>query len=247
MNKTVLISGVTSGIGKASAIKFLNHGYNVAGFGLNTEKVNALNKELSMSFNKDSFLIAKADIKKTANIKSFLKIFFKKFKNVDVLLNNAGYGCFSEPEHQYIDRFKDMLSVNLIGLAELTALVFPGMKKRKSGQIINISSTAGKKASFKGAYYSATKFGVMGYSEVLRNDMKEHGIKVAVVCPGMVTTGFWDKRGENFKKRMTEVWKGVEPTMLDAGEIANMIWTIASQPATSDIQEVTIVPFEPKK
>ncbi len=245
--KTVLISGVTSGIGKAAAIRFLNEGYNVGGFGLNVQKVKAINKEFGLSFDKNSFFIAQADIKHTSNIKRFLKIFFNKFKNVDILVNNAGYGFFSEPEHKYIEKFKNMLSVNLIGLAELTSLVFPNMKKRKSGQIINISSTAGKKPSVKGAYYSATKYGVMGYSEVLRNDMKEHGIKVAVICPGMVTTGFWDKKSENFKKRMKEVWKGVEPTMLEAGEIANVIWTIASQSSLSDIQEVTVVPFEAKK
>lgn len=238
--KTVLISGGTSGIGKGAALQLLKDGFNVCTFSNNQKKCESFEKELEKQYDKDRFLILQADVFDEESLKRVVDETIKKFGTIDILINNAGIGYFRDCDAVDMSRFQEMIQTNLVGLALLTKLVVPHMKRQKSGLIINMASISGKKAFANGEFYSATKFGVMGYSEGIRNELKEFGIKVCTMCPGMVKTGFFDK--EELERRR-KAWKGGIPKMLEVEDIARIISLICTQAEHCDIQDITIMPF----
>lgn len=240
-NKTVLISGVTSGIGRATVFQLLKDGFSVSGFAPQVQKCRALSKELAQLFDPANFLILPADVRHEKSLKTVVAATLKRYKHIDVLINNAGYGFFVEPDAVDVKKYWDMIDVNVVGMARLTKLVVPHMKKRKLGLIINLASIAGRRVGVKGSFYSATKFAVMGYSEGLRKDLASFGIKVSTVCPGLVKTNFLTKK--EYQRRMKEIWHNHEPTMLEAQDIAGAIGFICSQPAHAEVQDMLIMPF----
>ncbi len=240
-DKVVLISGGTSGIGRAAVEQLLEDGFLVAAFGPKPDKCKTLAKELGQVFNADKFLIIPGDVKKEPILKKVVQATIKKFKKLDVLINNAGYGFFNQPDEIDISKYRDMMEVNMVGMAALTKLVIPVMKKREQGLIINIASVAGRQVGQKGSFYSSTKFAVMGYSEGLRKDLAAFGIKVTTVCPGMVRTNFFNQK--ELERRKQELWQGKDPVMLDAGDIARAIGFICSQPQHVSIYDILVMPF----
>jgi NADP-dependent 3-hydroxy acid dehydrogenase YdfG len=235
--KTALISGGTSGIGKATVKQLLDDGFNVATFSSSKEKCEALKKEV-----KDKkLLVLKGDVSSEKDVESIVKETIIRFGSIDVLVNNAGFGYFIHADTVDMAKFRKMLDVNVFGMALLTKFVVPGMKKRKKGIIINIASISGRKVFPQGEFYSATKFAVIGYSEGIRMELREHGIKVCTICPGMVKTDFFTK--EDYDRRMKTMWNGKEPVMLDPKDVAKLISFMCSQPAHSNIDDATIMPF----
>ncbi len=236
--RTVLISGGTSGIGKAAVLELLEKGFNVSTFSTNKENCYLLEKEQKNFASK--LLVQYGDVKQERDLKRIVNSTLKRFGSVDIIINNAGYGYFSESDKVDIKKFEDMVQVNLIGVSRLTSLVVPYMKKKKKGLIINIVSTAGKVSYAQGEFYSATKFGVMGYSEGLRKELKECSIKVSTICPGMIKTNFFKK--EELDRR-TKLNNGKSPVMLDAQDISRIILFICEQSDNCDIQDLTVLPF----
>ena len=237
--KTALISGGTNGIGKAIALRLLKDGFNVAVFSRDAKKCAAFEKELSGGFESSRFLVMKGDVADQKSIQGVVKSALGKFGNIDILINNAGFGYFSECDKFDLQRFNDMIGTNLVGVASMTSLVVPGMKERESGQIINIVSIAGKSAYAQGEFYSATKFGALGYSQGIRAELRGFGIKVCTVCPGMVRTSFFAKGELERRRKLT----GMSPAMLEAEDIASTVSLVCNQPGRSDIQDMTIMPF----
>ncbi|HYF04808.1 MAG TPA: SDR family NAD(P)-dependent oxidoreductase [Patescibacteria group bacterium] len=241
MQKVILVSGGTRGIGREAVFLLLQEGHKVAAFSRNGEKTEALQASLAEKFSPENFLVLQGDVRNKESLQIVVTKTIAKFSNIDVLLNNAGYGIFASIEDMNIVEFRDMMETNVIGLAQLTQLVVPYMKKQKSGLILNIASVAAKKASSNGEYYNATKFGLQGYSQGTRLELKPFGIKVCTVNPGMVRTDFFTE--EALKRRCENYGLPYPPPLLEAADIAWVISCVVNQPAHVDVQDIDIMPF----
>jgi len=238
---TILISGGVSGIGKATAEKMLSEGWNVAVFSNQPALNQEFAKEIKKNHDESRFFVMNADVTKEASLKKTVKETIKKFKKIDVLFNNAGMGYFVESDKVDIEKFDKMMEINIIGMAALTKQVVPIMKKQKSGQIINMSSTAGLEGHAVSEFYAATKSAVIKYSEGLRQELKKFFIKVAVIYPDNVATHFWSTKEYNRRKK--EKWHGKDPVRLSVEDIARVVNFICTQAEHSDIQDIVIKPI----
>jgi len=183
MNKTVLITGASSGFGKASAKLFQNHGWNVIAGMRSPEK----EQELTES---ENLLFVKLDVTDSDSIKKSVDEGIEKFKTIDVLINSAGYGLMGVFESSEENQIQKQFEVNVFGLMNMTKAVLPIMRKQKSGVIINISSFGGVTAGPFASLYNSSKFAVEGFSEALHFELSSFGISVKIVEPGSVSTNF---------------------------------------------------------
>lgn len=236
MNKTVIISGGTSGIGKAGVERLLQDGFNVATFSRDKGKCKDLEIRLQQNWDSERFLITSADVSNENEMHDFVATTLKKFNSIDILVNNAGFGYFEECDKVDMEKFQEMINTNLVGVAVLTKAAVPQMKKQKSGLIINIVSMSGRRSYPKGEFYSATKFGVMGYSDGLRKELEEHNIKVSTICPGVIETDFFTEEWK--EKRRSE-----NKPMMKPVDISRIISLICTQSEHSNIQHVELIPF----
>jgi short-subunit dehydrogenase len=178
MKKVILVTGASSGMGKVFAQDLAKEGHIVYGAARRTDLLDDLSK-------KGVQTIA-LDVTNDASMKSCVQTILEKEGRIDVLVNNAGYGSYGTIEEVSMEEAKRQLDVNVFGLARMTQLVLPGMRKQKSGKIINISSIGGKIATPFGAWYHASKFAVEGMSDSLRLEVAPFGIDVVVIEPGGV-------------------------------------------------------------
>ncbi|HVY67413.1 MAG TPA: SDR family oxidoreductase [Patescibacteria group bacterium] len=240
-NKTILISGGVTGIGAATALRFLADGWNVSVFS-NVKEHNREFLSLARARRLQGRLLAlAADITKERQLKQVVSRTKKKFKTIDVLFNNAGLGYFTPADKVDVKQFDRMMEINVIGMADLTKLVLPVMKKQKSGQIINNASVAGKIGHAKSEFYAASKSAVMRYSEGLRAEVAPLGVKVSVIYTSTVKTDFWNKR--EYARRKKENWHGKDPVFLLPDDLAETVKFITGQPKRSVVEELTIMPF----
>ena len=240
-NKTILISGGVTGIGAATALRFLEEGWQAAVFSNVAEHNHQFLKLAKSQGLGGKLLVLEADVTKEKDLKKVISETKKRFKTIDVLFNNAGIGYFEEADKLDVKKFEQMMEINVVGMADLTKQVVPVMKKQKSGQIINNSSIAGKIGHAKSEFYAATKSAVMRYSEGLRAELEKFGIKVSVIYTSTVKTGFWTKK--EFARRKKENWHGKTPVFLSPDDIAKTVRFIVSQPENSVIEDITIMPF----
>ncbi|PWJ58659.1 NADP-dependent 3-hydroxy acid dehydrogenase YdfG [Dyadobacter jejuensis] len=183
MKKTILITGASSGIGKASVKKFQAEGWNVIATMRSPENETELN-EL------EDVLIAKLDVQDQQSIDKAVQAGLAQFGRIDVVLNNAGYGLLGTFESVAKDSIQRQYDVNVFGLFDVTRTVLPYFRKQKSGMFINISSVGGKITFPLTSLYHSTKFAVEGFSESVHYELAPLGIKVKIVEPGSVTTDF---------------------------------------------------------
>jgi len=176
MTKTVLVTGASAGIGKATAIYLAQSGYNVYGAARRTEKMQDLKdygiKPITLDVTKDESLMACVE-----------KI-FKEAGSIDILVNNAGFGSYGAVEDVTMQDAKYQLEVNVFGAMRLTQLVLPKMRQNKYGKVVNISSVGGKIAFPFGGWYHASKFAIEALSDAMRVEVKQFGIDVIIVEPG---------------------------------------------------------------
>ncbi|MGD8426667.1 MAG: oxidoreductase [Balneolaceae bacterium] len=182
--KAALVTGASSGIGKATAKQLLDDGLIVYGAARRIEKMKDL-EELG------AYAI-QMDITKERDVQNVIDTIQKNHGGVDVLVNNAGYAIYGAVEDTSIEDARRQFDVNLFGLARLTQLVLPHMREQQWGKIINMSSMGGKIYTPLGAWYHATKHALEGWSDCLRLELKEFNIDVVVIEPGIVTTEFGD-------------------------------------------------------
>lgn len=182
--KVVLLTGASSGIGKATAKKLLDDGLIVYGASRRIAKMTDL-EELGAH-------IIKMDITEEENVQHVVSTIEENHGGVDVLINNAGYAVYGAVEDTNIEDARQQFEVNLFGLARLTQLVLPYMRKQGSGKIINISSMGGKVYTPLGAWYHATKHALEGWSDCLRLEVSQFGIDVVIIEPGIIQTEFGD-------------------------------------------------------
>lgn len=238
MNKTVLITGATSGIGFGCARKFAENGDQLILTGRNEERLDAIRNELENKGTKVKILVF--DVRDAEKAKECFASLPKEWQNIDVLVNNAGLALGLEPEYEGdIDDWATMIDTNIKGLLTMTRLVVPGMVARNSGHIINVGSVAGDAAYAGGNVYCATKAAVKALSDGLRIDVANTAIRVTNLKPGLVETNFSNIRFRGDTNRASNVYKGITP--LTGDDIADVAVYAANAPAHVQIAEVLIL------
>lgn len=183
MNRTILITGASSGIGRATAKLFQEKNWNVIATMRNPEKEDELNKL-------DNVLVTKLDVLELKTIEHAIQKGIERFGKIDVVLNNAGYGLMGTFESAKRESIIRQFGVNVQGLFDVTQRALPHFRKNKDGMFINISSIGGRMTFPLMPLYHSTKWAVEGFSESLRWEMAEIGVKVKLVEPGGVATDF---------------------------------------------------------
>jgi len=235
MNKIVLITGATSGIGLACARKFAANGDKLILTGRNEQRLSEIKKEL------DTEVITLAfDVRNREEVEKQISSLPADWQNIDVLVNNAGLALGLEPEYEGdLDDWGTMIDTNIKGLLTMTRLVVPGMVKRNQGHIINVGSVAGDAAYAGGNVYCATKAAVKALSDGLRIDVADTAIRVTNLKPGLVETNFSNVRFRGDNERAANVYKGIKP--LTGDDIADVAVYAANAPAHVQIAEVLIL------
>jgi len=219
MTKTILITGASSGIGKATAKHFQAQGWNVVA----TMRTPANETELTAL---DNVLVVRLDVTDTASIRTAVEAGIERFGRIDVLLNNAGYGAYGVLEATPSENIKQQFDTNVLGLLETTKAVVPHFRENKSGVIINVSSMGGKVTFPLGSLYHGTKFAVEGISEALSYEMREIGVRVKIVEPGAIKTDFGgrsfdfnnDEALTEYQPMVGKLFAAFEPLMSLAAE-----------------------------
>ncbi|MBK3517147.1 SDR family oxidoreductase [Carboxylicivirga marina] len=239
MDKIALITGATSGIGKATALKLAKTGYQIIITGRRNDKLQALKLELEESNTK--VLALSFDIRDHEATKSAIEQIPNDWQTIDVLVNNAGLAAGADPIYDGLwSDWEQMIDTNIKGLLYLSKLIIPGMMERKSGHIINVSSIAGKETYANGNVYCASKHAVEAITKGMRIDLLPFNIKVSSVSPGMVETEFSVVRFHGDQEKADNVYKGLTP--LYADDIADAIEFMVTRPAHVNINDMLIMP-----
>jgi 3-hydroxy acid dehydrogenase / malonic semialdehyde reductase len=238
MSKTVLITGATAGIGKATAQIFAQHKWNVIITGRRKSLLEELAEELQSEFGINVYSL-NFDIQDKNQVEQAITSLKNDWKQIDVLVNNAGLALGRELfQSGNVDDWETMIDTNVKGLLYITKAVLPVMIARKSGHIINLSSTAGKEVYPAGNVYCATKHAVEALTKSLRIDLIEYSIKVTSVSPGVVDTEFSKVRFKGDVSKAESVYKGYTP--LYAEDVADAIYYAASRPAHVNISDILL-------
>ena len=233
MKKTALITGATSGIGKATAHEFAKHGINLVLCGRRQHRLDSIKNALSKETNVHTLNFDVRDREKTLEAIASLPI---EFQHIDILINNAGNAHGSDPiQAGNLDDWDAMIDINVKGLLYVSKAIIPGMTERQSGHIINIGSSAGSEVYPKGNVYCASKHAVLAITEGMRIDLNPFGIKVGAINPGLVETEFSKVRHKG-DSAANDIYKGFKA--LQAKDVADVIYFAISRPAHVNIADV---------
>ena len=240
MRKIALITGATSGIGKASAIILAENGYDVILTGRREALLNETSKLIKDKTGADVLGLC-FDVRRNDEVTEHLGDLEGKWKNVDVLINNAGLASgLAHIQEGNLDDWEKMIDTNIKGLLYVTRVISPGMVARKSGHIVNIGSIAGKEVYEKGGVYCATKHAVDALNKGMRIDLVEHHIKVTAIHPGAVETEFSVVRFHGDKEKADQVYDGFTP--LYEKDIAEAVLFAVTRPPHVNINDMLIMP-----
>jgi len=219
---TILITGASSGIGKAAALRFQSEGWTV----IATMRDPSAGGDLAALGNVH---VTRLDVTDAGSIAAAVADGLSRFGRIDVLLNNAGYGAYGPLEAFPTERIRRQFDTNVIGLLEVTKAVLPQMRANRAGTIVNISSIGGQITFPLGTLYHGTKFAVEGLSEALHYELEPLGIRVRIVEPGVIKTDFG---GRSFDFAMDETLADYAPT---AGAMGRLFGKLAADPSTPDV------------
>lgn len=236
--KTIMITGATSGIGKACAERFAENGNKLILCGRRQEKLDELKENFSST---NEVLTLKFDVRNYDEVENAIDSIPENFRDIDVLVNNAGNAHGLEPicDGSVLD-WDAMMDGNVKGLLYVSKLIIPKMKNRKTGHIVNISSVAARQTYANGVVYCASKRAVDVISEGMRLELTEFGIKVTNIQPGAVATEFSEIRFKGDKERAATVYAGYDA--LQAKDIAETIAFCVYAPKRVTISDLTIYP-----
>lgn len=229
-DKVVLVTGCTKGIGLAIVERFASEGYNVAGCARNEKDLQKLFTRLSTEFPQQRFFMEACDVSAPKELKTFATDVLNEFRKVDVLVNNAGVfkpGTILEEEDGV---FEELWMTNMASAYHLTRIIGREMVKRKGGHIFNICSTASISAYANGGSYCISKHAMLGFSKVLRAELKDTKVKVTSVLPGATHTNSW--KGTKLPKSR----------FMPAEDIASLIWSANELSAASVVEEILVRP-----
>ena len=240
MNKIVLITGASSGIGEGCARKFASNGAKLILNARSADKLEALAKELTEKYSAETYVLP-FDVRDRKAAFEALVSLPEEWKAIDVLVNNAGLVIGMDKEHEgCLDEWDIVIDTNIKSLLAMTRMVVPGMVERGRGHIINIGSIAGDAAYPGGSVYCATKAAVKALSDGLRIDLVDTPLRVTNVKPGLVETNFSVIRFRGDKEKADNVYKGIRP--LTGDDIAEVVYFAASVPEYMQIAEVLVMP-----
>lgn len=240
MKKIAMITGATSGIGNAIAQILAANQYNLIITGRREALLNEVSTQIVKTTGAEVLALC-FDVRDSKQVDAAIDRLTPKWKNIDLLVNNAGLAVGLEPVYQGIlDDWERMIDTNVKGLLYISRKVSPIMVERKSGHIINLSSIAGRQAYANGATYCATKHAVEAISKAMRIELLPFGIKVSTISPGMVDTEFSTVRFKGDKEKSDKVYKGLTP--LYAQDIAETVLFMVTRPAHVNIDDVLIMP-----
>jgi len=242
MNKIIMVTGATTGFGKAIAIRFARNGYNLIITGRRKELLTELEKEL-LSYGEIKVLALNFDVRNQKEVSTVIEKLPDEWKSVDILVNNAGLAVgMNHIDAGVIDDWERMIDTNIKGLLYVTRAVSPLMVARNTGHIFNIGSIAGIDAYENGNVYCATKAAVSSLSKSMRIDLLKNNIRVTNIAPGMADTEFSIVRFKGDKEKADSVYKGIDA--LTADDIADVIYYCATLPAHVCINELVITPTQ---
>ncbi len=238
MKKTVLITGATSGIGLGCARKFAANGDRLILTGRNEAALLEIKQELEKTGSEVYTLTF--DVRSRAAAEKAISTLPAAWKDIDVLVNNAGLALGLEAEYEgSLDDWETMIDTNIKGVLTMTRLIVPGMVARNRGHVINIGSVAGDAAYAGGNVYCATKAAVKALTDGLRIDVADTAVRVTNIKPGLVETNFSNVRFHGDTERAKNVYKGVKP--LTGDDIGDVVLYAANAPEHVQIAEVLVL------
>ncbi|MBP2833338.1 SDR family NAD(P)-dependent oxidoreductase [Aquimarina sp. U1-2] len=236
--KTALITGATSGIGKATAKVFAEHHINLIICGRRQERLERLANELNTKVAVHTLCF---DVREKEQVFDMIKNLPEAFATIDILINNAGNAHGLDPiQTGSIDDWDAMIDSNVKGLLYVSKAIMPKMIAQKSGHIINIGSIAGKEVYPNGNVYCASKHAVDAINKSMQIDLNPYDIKVGAIHPGLVETEFSSIRFKGDDRRADEVYKGFDP--LTAQDIADIIAFVVTRPYHVNIADLIVFP-----
>ncbi len=239
-NKTAIITGASSGIGKACAFRFASEGWNLVLAARRTEKLTELKEELEAKYHV-KVLCLTLDVTNKNSGQTLAEFIEKQAIKPDLLINNAGLAVGLGPFQQgEVNDWERMIDTNIKGLLYISRAIAPIFVEQGYGHIINLGSVAGKEAYPNGNVYVASKFAVDGLTKSMRMDLMPHGIRVSQIAPGAVETEFSLVRFKGDESRANSVYDGFVP--LKATDIADAVFYVASTPKHVNINDLVIMP-----
>ena len=240
MSKLIFITGATAGFGKAIARKFAENGHDLIITGRRKGMLDEIAKELAATYNIKVLPLC-FDVRKQKEVEAAVSGLPEEWKQVDVLVNNAGLAVGLNPVHEaVVDDWERMIDTNVKGLLYMTRFISPLMVARKQGHIINIGSIAGKEVYPMGNVYGGSKFAVDAITKGTRIDLVSYNIKVTHIAPGAANTEFSLVRFKGDKDRADNVYKGFTP--LSAEDIADAVYYVTTLPDHVNINDLVLMP-----
>lgn len=231
-SKIAVVTGASSGIGKAFSKALIDKGATVYGLARSTDKLKAIQNDLG-----EQFKPVTLDITRHNDIEKWVQDTFADSHQPDVLINNAGLGRFGKVDELSLEDWETMINTNLSGIFYMTRQIVPLMKRNEATcHIINIASIAGKIGNPELSGYNASKYGVRGFSEALFKELRYDGIKVTCFYPGSIATEFFDKATDS----------GTHPNMMHPEDVANVLVNVLETPDNFLINDITMRPLNPK-
>ena len=240
MKKLILITGATSGFGKAIAERFAQDGNDLIITGRRKERLEELAHQLE-KLNKGRILSLCFDVRVLEQCQNVISTLPEEWKNIDILVNNAGLAVGFNPIHEgVVDDWERMIDTNVKGLLYMTRVVSPLMVEREQGHIINIGSIAGKEVYPNGNVYCGSKFAVDAITKGTRIDLLPYNIKVTQIAPGAAETEFSLVRYKGDEERAANIYKGFTP--LHAADLADAVFYVSSLPQHVNVNDMVIMP-----
>jgi NADP-dependent 3-hydroxy acid dehydrogenase YdfG len=237
--KTILITGATAGIGRATANKFADNNWSLILTGRRKERLDELKQVLEDQYSVD-VLTLQLDVRDHQAVQDFAQSLPDEWKAIDVLFNNAGLASGLNLIHEGdVADWDKMIDTNVKGLLYVSREISPLMVERGKGHIINVSSLAGKEVYPKGNVYASTKHAVEAITESMRIDMNETGVKVSSVSPGLVETEFSEVRFHGDRQKAKQVYQGYRP--LKGEDVADVVYWQATAPDHVNIADVLVL------
>lgn len=236
-NKTALITGATSGIGRATAHEFAKHGIRLILCGRRQERLDTIQSALSKQ---TDVITLNFDVRDKTQVFKTIESLPQSFKHIDILINNAGNAHGLDPiQDGKLDDWDAMMDINVKGLLYVSKAVIPQMTERQSGHIINIGSSAGREVYPKGNVYCATKHAVAAITDGMRIDLNPYNIKVSSINPGLVETEFSQVRfkGDDIADSVYKGYKALQPE-----DIADIIYFAITRPKHVNIADLLVFP-----
>ena len=242
--RVALVTGASSGIGEATAVALAEQGARVAISARRRERLDSLAGVLEKLGAQP--LVLAADLLEEAEAQRIVKATEAHYGRLDILVNNAGVMYLEPVAEADLGRWRRMLELNVLSLIASTQAALAGMTARGDGHVVNIASTAGRVANPNAAAYSATKFGVVAFSEALRREVYKHGIRVSVIEPGVVETELREHIGHAATQDAINAWAG-SMRQLQPRDVAEAIVFCVTRPAHVNVNEILMRPTDQER